>query len=474
MLLCGLALCVAGVLAPAAMAATQAPRLIDGAAHLVAAALCAREARGTRGTPRAVWLMFGAWLGIWGAATLAWGLLALGGWQAPATSALDLVWLASYVPLLAALGLLYRTLLPGLGRGGAIDALTLACGLGLIGWQLVLAPVASAAGVGLAAALAPSAYPILDLLALCMVGWLILRRGLRPGRLLALLGALVAQLIGEVAFLQGAALGHASAEWGAEGMWVISAGIFAAMAGAHRRGAWAHAERDPGPAPAWTQLMPLPVAASAGIVGLLNPGDVRLLAVAVLAQLLVVGRLVGAVSRAERLGRENARLSVTDPLTGAHNRRFLDATLADEVARAGRSGRALAVVALDLDRFKPVNDQLGHAAGDHLLVVCTRVIQACLRPSDRLCRLGGDEFVVVAPEADAADGLVLAARLLDAVRVAGEEHAPGIGVHASAGIASCPELPRDAGALLRSADRALYRAKRAGRGRALVAEAVAS
>ena len=243
------------------------------------------------------------------------------------------------------------------------------------------------------------------------------------------------------------------------------------MAASRRRGESAHAQQPPGPAPVWTQLLPLPVAVLAGLAVLTNPGSIPMLVVAVLAQLLLVARLVGAVARAEHLGRENARLSLVDSLTGAHNRRFLDTALAEELARSKRAGRPLTVLALDLDRFKPVNDQLGHAAGDHLLAVCVRVMQAHLRPSDRLCRLGGDEFVVVAPEADEADGLILAARLLDAVRLAGEEHAPGIGVHASAGVAGFPAQPAEAGVLLHAADEALYRAKRAGRGRALVAKA---
>jgi diguanylate cyclase (GGDEF)-like protein len=471
LLAAGTALAVAGALAPGAMAATQAPRLVDAAAHGVGAWLCVRVARAGGGRPRLCWSAFAAWLGLWGAATLAWAIANLLSWEVPRASVLDVVWLASYVPLLVAVMLVHRALEPGFaGWGSVIDALALACGIALIGWELVLGPSADADGLGLAGVVVPAAYPTLDLLAICLVAWLILRRGARPPWLGILLGALVAQLIGDVGYVHASAVDDHAVLFASEGLWVVAVAGFAAMAAARRAGPPLIATPRPGPAPAWTQLLPLPVALIAGVAAILTPDSPAILMVAVIAQILVVARLVGAVMRAERLARENARLSVTDALTGAHNRRFLDAELGMELGRARRTGRPLSVIALDLDRFKPVNDELGHRTGDRLLAVCARTMQASLRPGDRLCRSGGDEFTVLAPETDAAQALALAGRLVAAVRLAGEEHAPGIGVSASAGVASVPHHPADAEVLLAAADRALYRAKREGRGRALVAE----
>jgi diguanylate cyclase (GGDEF)-like protein len=466
----GMAVTVAGALAPGWMADTQLPRLVDAAAHGICAWLCLRVARSARGRSGLCWYALAAWLGLWGAATLVWAIANHLQWSVPTTSLLDVAWLGSYAPLLLAILLIHRAVEPGYaGWGGALDALALACGIGLIGWQFVVEPF-TGADQGVLASLVPAAYPVLDLLAICLVAWLILRRGAQPAWLAILLAALVAQLAGDVAYVHSAAVGDQPILWAAEGVWVIAAAGFAAMAAARRNGARLVGTARPGPTPVWAQLLPLPVALVAGVAALLNPGNPVILLIAVLAQLLLVARLVGAVVRAERFARENARLSITDPLTGAYNRRFLDAELALEIERARRSGRPLTVIALDLDRFKPVNDRHGHAAGDHLLVACARTMQARLRPGDRLCRSGGDEFTVLAPEAGAADGLALAARLVDAVRLAGEEHAPGIGVSASAGVASHPDQPADAEALLSAADRALYRAKHEGRGRALVAE----
>jgi diguanylate cyclase (GGDEF)-like protein len=167
------------------------------------------------------------------------------------------------------------------------------------------------------------------------------------------------------------------------------------------------------------------------------------------------------------LQRQLQEQAIRDPLTGAFNRRHMDGCLADAVERQQRHGAAAALLVLDLDHFKRINDEHGHAAGDRVLTETVGALRSRLRKLDLLFRSGGEEFVVLLPETDAAG----AALLGDALRGAVTAISPGAGrpVTLSAGVAAL--LPgEDADGWLRRADRALYEAKHAGRDRVVVAE----
>ncbi len=176
---------------------------------------------------------------------------------------------------------------------------------------------------------------------------------------------------------------------------------------------------------------------------------------------------------------EQARkLSHTDPLTGLANYRTLGDALRRELERANRFGHQLCVLALDLDRFKRVNDTYGHAAGDAVLAEFARRLRIEIREVDLAFRQGGEEFVVLLPETDAGGGAALAQRLGAAVRrpamsvtarrvpggrTAGPVRALRIQVSVSIGIAVFPDHGVSAAAILGAADDALYAAKAAGR-----------
>ncbi|WP_328340345.1 sensor domain-containing diguanylate cyclase [Micromonospora sp. NBC_00421] len=170
-----------------------------------------------------------------------------------------------------------------------------------------------------------------------------------------------------------------------------------------------------------------------------------------------------------RVHEEAQRLSLTDPLTGLWNYRYLRESLRREVERASRFGRMLSILVLDLDRFKIVNDSYGHAAGDAVLVEFARRVRAEIREVDLAFRQGGEEFVVLLPETDAPGAATVAERLGAAVRdtpvvVTGHAGTPTtITVSVSIGIAVYPDHASTGAEVLDAADEALYAAKGAGR-----------
>ncbi|MBL8786821.1 MAG: GGDEF domain-containing protein [Deltaproteobacteria bacterium] len=184
---------------------------------------------------------------------------------------------------------------------------------------------------------------------------------------------------------------------------------------------------------------------------------------------------ITADRRLEDLVRENASLraeierlrslSMTDALTGLPNRRYLEERLDAEVARAARHRQPLAVMVIDVDDFKRVNDTWGHAKGDEVLAWVAAFLRSQLRGSDVACRTGGDEFVVVLPATgrDGADDL--AARLLSTLAsLRHEAHAAGRTpaehpVKLSIGVAALGPGTGDPTSLLAAADRAMYQVK---------------
>ena len=155
-----------------------------------------------------------------------------------------------------------------------------------------------------------------------------------------------------------------------------------------------------------------------------------------------------------------------DTLTGLANRSLLLEQLEREVALGHRHGGSFAVIYIDLDGFKPVNDRLGHAAGDALLTQVAERLRRCTRESDITCRQGGDEFVVLVPQAGPMPELeTLGAKLLAQLQQPFALAESTVQINASIGIARYPEHGDTADALLQAADAAMYRAKSAGGGK---------
>lgn len=168
------------------------------------------------------------------------------------------------------------------------------------------------------------------------------------------------------------------------------------------------------------------------------------------------------IVRLRRLNAEIKRLSTTDALTGLFNRVELYARFPVELERAARHARPLSLLLLDVDHFKLANDELGHPAGDAILVAIARLISATTRASDIVCRWGGEEFLVLCPETSQTQALALAERIRASVEQG--EFPSRRRMTVSIGVAAL-EQGEGAEALVKRADTALYESKRAGRNR---------
>jgi diguanylate cyclase (GGDEF)-like protein len=159
-------------------------------------------------------------------------------------------------------------------------------------------------------------------------------------------------------------------------------------------------------------------------------------------------------------------MALHDSLTGLPNRALLEDRLGQAIALAQRVHKHLAVLLLDLDRFKNVNDSFGHSVGDRLLVLVSERLKTCIRKCDTVARLGGDEFAIAVQIADRLEGIELVARkVLDTLSEPFQVEDRELQISASIGICQFPEDGKNAEDLLQFADVAMYEAKERGRGR---------
>lgn len=193
-----------------------------------------------------------------------------------------------------------------------------------------------------------------------------------------------------------------------------------------------------------------------------------------LERLARVRPLAEAVADAMSLAVSNIALrdklrtqALRDPLTGLYNRRYMEDALERYASLAERSGAAVSAIMIDLDHFKKLNDEHGHAMGDAVLREVAAAIVGALRPSDVACRYGGEELVVILPECDLAEALAKGETLRSRIEALSAIHDANIS--ASLGVASIPETTKTLADLITMADAALYQAKEGGRNRVVSA-----
>jgi len=242
---------------------------------------------------------------------------------------------------------------------------------------------------------------------------------------------------------------------------------FAERAGLHtvdgRRAAYRHVDVGPGNANDWVIVVAADPSESSRplAAGLAGPGGGL--------GLLLICHGMAAWRRSQQRLR---RAAGTDPLTGLANRRAFTEHTTRALARANAAGRGVAMLLADLDRFKDVNDTLGHRVGDLLLADVARRLRETVRDPAVLARLGGDEFAVALPDiADEASAVAIATRVHEALSEPFVLDGMPIWVAASVGIAVSPTHGRDLGELMQRADVAMYEAKRTRNGHAVYTEA---
>lgn len=221
-------------------------------------------------------------------------------------------------------------------------------------------------------------------------------------------------------------------------------------------------------------FLSLPLKVSERIIGVLNFSDKLDEGVFTQSDLDLLSAFVGhagtLIDRAITLERAEVmeKLSVTDPLTGLYNRRFLERRLDEELSRSSRQELQFAVMLLDLDNFKRYNDLCGHLAGDQSLKRVASLLRTSAREMDILTRYGGEEFCLVLPGTGKAEAVLVAERIRRTIEqepFAGEADLPGGRLTTSIGLAAFPEDGQSEQDLLHAADLALYQAKHDGRNR---------
>ncbi len=216
----------------------------------------------------------------------------------------------------------------------------------------------------------------------------------------------------------------------------------------------------------------VPLIVDGQVIGVLDAESVRPHAFGPESErtLTVIAQQAAAVIQTVQLHEEARRLAVTDPLTGLHNRRFFMDRLVEHVRRAERYGECLALLLLDFDYLKEVNDFHGHQVGDRALCAVARLLESCLRESDEVARIGGDEFAAVLLKADGPLIETVHERMRDAIDALDlrDDEGHELQVSLSAGVAFFPDDADGPDVLLQRADEALYRAKRRGRNQVAV------
>jgi diguanylate cyclase (GGDEF)-like protein len=424
---------------------------------IAAGAACLCFARGLLvRRERAAWILFGAGQAAWTCGNVIWWM-----WvnvYAPDSypTISDVLFLAVYPFWYVALVLLVRARVARFHASVWLDGLVGGLGAAAIGAAVAFKTILAATGGTTAAVVTNLAYPIADLLLLVMIVGVFALMGWRPERAWWLLGAgILVFAWADVIFLFQAAENTIEAGTWLDPMWPIAM-VLMGLAAWQRPSAERQYRLE-----GWAVLV-VPSLFALGALGVLILDHfLPMSGVAVLlatATLLAAGVRAGLTFREVRALADSRHQAHTDDLTGLGNRRLMYRELqAALVAR--REGESLALLILDLDRFKEINDALGHQLGDQLLYLVGRRLAGQVRADDVLVRLGGDEFAILLRGADIERATRTANRMLDSLQIPFELEGVAVTVDASIGVAVCPDHAEDPTTLLRRTDVAMYRAK---------------
>ncbi|MEA2471531.1 MAG: diguanylate cyclase [Thermoleophilaceae bacterium] len=416
---------------------------------------------------RAPWIAFAAGLSLYGAGNLLWALWLEHVPEPPIPSVSDALWLSLYPCCYVGIGLLAATSTRRAPLSVWLDALVAGLGITAVGSALVFEPVLREATGDALAVVTNLAYPIGDLILAALVLGVLALRGWRPDRAWALLGSgFLVLCVADCLYLLQVAAGTSSSSILANVFYMSGVALIALAA-------W-QPGRVPVSRPAGWSVLLVPAASIAAALALLVYEHVASLGTVpfALAMLTLVAALLrsGLTFRDVRALAQTRQEALTDELTELPNRRGFRLQLEAAITAARSSGGGVALLMVDLDRFKELNDTLGHRAGDLLLREIGPRLEAPLRPTDSVARLGGDEFaVVLSAPASAETALKVSDRLLEAISMPFAVGGLSLQVGASIGVALWPEHGDYAEDILRSADVAMYQAKAMRTGREVYA-----
>jgi diguanylate cyclase (GGDEF)-like protein len=470
-LACNVAIGIAYFLLPVLGAADWVGAVLYLAVSVAAPAAIFHGLRRHRPAGRGGWLLLGIGQAvIAGAEFVAYGTEYLwDGFGDPGPS--DVLYLAGYPLLAAALLSFVRRRTPEWDLPSVLDAGIMAVSAGVACWIFLVQPLAVDETLTTAAKLVRSGYPVLDLVLLVITVRMILGTGVPTTSFLFVRGSIFLLLAADTAYAAVSLLGVGEFVSPLDGLWMASYALMGAAAlhpSMHRideRSSTATPDAGAGRLAVLTTAV---LAAPAiQMVQHLRGADVHVPLIAgssTVMLLLVMTRLAGMVA-AQRTA------AVTDGLTGLASRRHFERCLATEVERGARTGQSVALLILDVDRFKQVNDTYGHPGGDRVLIEVARRLRGSIPAGTVVSRYGGEEFAVLLPQTGPEGAAAGAESLRKAIGNTPVTVRPDtlITVTISIGAACLPDHADTAEALVRTADHALYAAKEAGRNRSVVA-----
>lgn len=435
---------------------------------LVGVIVCSRALRSRE--ERRSWMIFAFGISIYGLGNVLWAawIEHLHHNNPPIPSICDGMWLmlypSCYIGILGLAHVRERRVPARMWLDGVVAGL----GVAAIGAAIVLRTVLASVSGDTAAILTEMAYPLCDLLLAALVVGVLALRGWRLDRMWAMLGAGFLALAAADCMYALQVAGGASAPSAGTNL-AYDIGVLLLALAAWQPGA--RLEQDTTPS---TAVLAIPATFTVGALGLLiydhfSRLDPIALALAMLTMLAAFARTV-LTFRDVRALAETRRQALTDDLTSMPNRRHFTRRLRDGITASRASATSVALLLIDLDHFKELNDTLGHDAGDQLLCQVGERLRGLLRGTDTAARLGGDEFgVLLCDPCDTGQAERVADKILEALAEPFPIKGVSLRVTASIGIALFPEHARDEEQLMQHADIAMYEAKTAQSGRACYA-----
>ncbi|WCB92371.1 hypothetical protein DSM104299_01064 [Baekduia alba] len=413
---------------------------------------------------RRAWIPLAIGLGLYTAGSLLWAVFWSGDPDPPIPSAADVLWLAFYPAAYATIAMVLRRSFVRAPASMWLDGLVAVLTFAAAGIALIYGPVfheATRSDIGVQAA-----YPIGDLAFVVLVIAIVAMSGWRPGARWVLIGtAMLCWFIGDAINLDSVAGGGAIAHGAADVLWCAGFGLLALAP-------WAAPSAPEGLRVEGARVLLVPAGFSAVALGLLAADRITTLngitaGLALCAVAVALAR-TGLTLREVQLLADARHESLVDELTGLPSRRQFHRRMDTVLREAEVEDLPFALLIFDLDRFKELNDTLGHGAGDTLLQLIGRRLRAALGRDTLLARLGGDEFAVLLPPGSGrADALRAGNKVVDAIAQPFAIEGLTLDVGVSVGIALYPDHAQQDGELLRRADVAMYLAKGAGGGVAL-------